>query len=329
MLSKVWGRTSFTVMIAAASGGAAFAETAWTPKRPIELVAQSAPGSGTDITARMIQEIWRTQKIVSVSSSVVNKAGGNGSVALSYLQHHAGDGHYLEVASAALLTSQITGTSPFHVSDFTVIAKLASEYLAFAIKADSPIKDGKDLMARLKGDPGSLSIAIGTAAGGVNNVAAALVTRAAGGDPKKLKTVVFSSSSESATALLGGHVDLVVASASEVLPFLRDGRMRLIGITAPQRQDGPLANVPTWKEHGVDIVIDNFRPVIGPPKLSPAEVSFWDAVFIKTTASDQWKADVQKSHWSGVYLASADARKYIDDQYKILQLALEDLGMAK
>jgi putative tricarboxylic transport membrane protein len=77
-------------------------------------------------------------------------------------------------------------------------------------------------------------------------------------------------------------------------------------------QDGPFADVPTWKEQGVDIVAGNFRPVIGPPKMSLAAVSFWDAVFIKTAAPDQLKADVQKRLWSDVYLDNAGAKKYID-----------------
>jgi putative tricarboxylic transport membrane protein len=305
----------------------ATAQTAWKPEHAVELVAQSAPGGGTDLTARLIQKIWRTNNILGVASNVVNKAGGGGSVALAYMQRHARDGHYVEVASTALLTSHITGASPYNFTDFTVIAQLASEYLAFAVKPDSPIKSIKDLMDLLHKDPGSISIAIGTAAGGVNNAAAAMVAKAAGADPRKLKSVVFSSSAESATALLGGHVDLVVASASEVMPLLPD-RARLLAITAPTRQPGKLASTPTFRELGQDIVVDNSRPVIGPPAMTAAEIAYWDEVFGKTVMTQDWKTVVKESSWADDYLPSGPARKYLEDQYASLKAVLGELGMA-
>lgn len=101
------------------------------------------------------------------------------------------------------------------------------EYLAFAVKADSALKTGKDLAAQLRRDPGSISIAVGTSLGGVNHAAAALIAKAAGADVKKLKTIVFKFSAESATALLGGHIDLVVSSASLVVPHAKAGRFRM------------------------------------------------------------------------------------------------------
>jgi putative tricarboxylic transport membrane protein len=307
----------------------ASAQSAWKPGHPVQLVAQSAPGGGTDLTARMVQTIWQEHKdIVGQPVTVVNKAGGGGSVAAAYMQSHRGDGHYLEVASTALLSSRITGASPYSYTDFTTVVMLASEYLAFAVRPDSPIKTGQDLINVLKKDPAGLSIAVGTAAGGVNNAAAAAVAKAAGVDPRKLRTVVFSSSAESATALLGGHVDVVVASASEVTPFLPD-RMRLIAITAPTRVTGKLGYVPTWKEQGLDIVADNSRPVIGPPGMTKAELAFWDEAFTKTSQTGEWKNDVAANEWANDFMTSAAARKYLDAQYASLENTLADLGMAK
>jgi putative tricarboxylic transport membrane protein len=308
---------------------AAPVQTGWMPRHQVELVAQSAPGGGTDVTARLIQRIWQANGLVEQPVSIINKGGGGGSVALSYMTRHPKDGHYLEVASTALLTSQITGASPFSFRDFTPVAILASDYLAFAVRADSPIKTGTDLVAKLASDPTSISIAIGTAAGGVNNVAAALVARAAGADARKLKLVVFNSSAESALALLGGHVDLVVASASEIIQFVEDGRMRVIATTAPRRLGGVLSAVPTWKEQGQDIVVDNFRPVIGAPALGAQELAYWDGVFTKTIATAEWQRDLEKSLWTNAYRPSGDATAYMETQFKELQAALSDLGLAK
>lgn len=300
----------------------------WKPDHPVELVVQSAPGGGTDVTARLIQKIWQTQKMVEVPVNVVNKPGGGGNVALAYLNQHGGDGHFMQVASAAVLTSHITGNGSLNYTDFTPLAQLNSEYLAFAVKADSPIKTGKDLVARLGKDPSSLSIAIGTARGGVNHVAAAKVAKAGGADPRKLKVVVFKSSSQSVTALMGGHVDLVVSSASVVAPFAPD-KIRLIAISAPQRLQGDLANVPTWKEQGVDLVLDNFRMVLGAPKMSAEQIAYWDGVFAKLLKSDEWKKELESNMWEGNNMRSSEVRRYLDEQYKELKGVLTEIGMAK
>jgi putative tricarboxylic transport membrane protein len=307
---------------------AAHAQDVWKPNKPVELVVQSAPGGGTDITARLIQKIIESNRLLDVPVTVVNKPGGGGNVALAYLNQKAGDGHYLQIASAAVLTSFITGNSQFNYTHFSPIAQLNSEYIAFGVKADSPIKNGKDLLAALARDPASVSVAIGTASGGVNHAATAKIAETAGADPKRLKAVVFKSSSESATALLGGHVNVAASSASILLPYV-PAQIRLIGVTSPQSLGGALANVPTWKEQGVDVELDNFRMVMGPPKLSPAQVKFWEATFSKILQSDDWKKDLETQGWTGNNMSTAEFVKSLDRQFQTLSAVLASLGMAQ
>ena len=303
-------------------------QTGWKPERNVEFVVQTAPGGGTDITSRLIQKIWQERRMVEVPVVINNKAGGGGNVALAYLKQHPGDSHFLQIASSAIVTNHIAGASTFHYTDFTQLAQLTSEYIVFAVKADSPIRTGKDIVARLGKDPASMSIAIGTAAGGVNHAAAALVAKAGGSDVKKLKVVVSKSSAESVTLLLGGHVDLAVSSASVVTPYA-PGQVRLVAISAPRRIEGPLAAVPTWKEQGFDIIVDNFRMVVGPPGMGPAQIAYWEAVFARLVQSEEWKKDLQNNQWENNYMGSRESRKYLDGQYEQLRRVLSDLGMAK
>jgi putative tricarboxylic transport membrane protein len=304
------------------------AQESWKPTKPIELVVQSAPGGGTDITARLIQKIVERQRLLDVPVTVVNKPGGGGNVALAYLNQKAGDGHYLQIASAAVLTSFITGNSQFNYTNFSPIAQLNSEYIAFGVKADSPIKTGKDLLSALSRDPTSVSIAIGTATGGVNHAATARIAETAGADPKRLKAVVFKSSSESATALLGGHVDVAASSASIFLPYVPN-QIRLIAITAPKPLPGALAGVPTWKEQGVDVDLDNFRMVVGAPKLSPAQIKFWEGKFAEILQSEDWKKDLELQGWTGNTMSTAEFLTSLDRQFKTLSTTLGSLGMAQ
>ncbi len=305
------------------------ASAAWKPARPVELVAPSAAGGGTDITARALQKIFQDQRLLEVATTVVNRPGGAGNIALAYLKQHASDAHYVAVASALLITNEIDGKSTYSYRDFTPLALLSSEYVAFVVNAEAPLKTGKDLLARLAKDASMVSVAVGTSLGGVNHAAAALAAKAAGADAKKLKTVVFKSSAESVTALLGGHVDLVVSSASVVAPYVEAGQLRMLAIAAPRRGRGVLADVPTWKEQGSDIVVDNFRVLTGPPALDGAQIAYWDAVLSKLLRGAEWKQQLEKNLWTGDYLTSNETLIYMGQQHEALRRILVELAMAK
>lgn len=302
---------------------------AWKPAKPVELIAPSAPGGGTDATARLMQKIWQDKRMLDVPVAVVNKSGGGGALALTYLRTHAPDPHFLQIVSAVLLTNHIAGRSLLGHADFTPIAILNSEYVVLAVKSGSSFKTGGDLMVALKADPGAVSFAVGTSLGGVNHIAAAAVARAAGADPRRLKTVVFKSSAESAAAALGGHVDVMASSASLVLPHLRSGTMRILAVSAPRRLAGDLAGVPTLKEQGIDIVVDNFRLTIAPPGIGQAPVAYWDQVMLRLSVTDEWKQDLEHNGWENTYMNSRDTGNYLDAQYLGLKSVLAEVGFAK
>ena len=311
------------------SASSSVAQTAWKPNKPVELIAPSAAGGGTDTMARLMQKIFQERRLVEVPVNVVNKPGGGGSIALTYLQQHSGDAHILEAVSAVLLTNHIAGRSTLNHRDFTPIALLNSEYVVLAVKSDSPLRSVKDLAARLKQDPGAVSIAVGTSLGGVNHIAMAGVARTAGADPRKLKTVVFKSSAESAVSTLGGHVDVMASSASLVLPHLTSGAMRALAISSPKRVGGALGTVPTLKEQGVDTVVDNFRLIIGPSGLNAAQVAYWDQIMGRLAQTDEWKKDLETHLWENTYMNSRDTGKYLNDEYAQMKSALIELGLAK
>jgi putative tricarboxylic transport membrane protein len=316
------------VLFAAATATSALAQS-WKPEGPVEIVVPSAPGGGTDHTARVMQKIWQERQILQVPINVVNKSGGGGSVALNYLKQYHGNGHYLHTASAVLLTNHIVGRSAISHTDLTPIALLQSEYVVLAVRTDSPLKSVNDVVERLRQDPAALSFAVGTSLGGANHSAAAALARAARADPRKLRAVVFKSSSESATAALGGHVDVMSASASQTLRHVRSGAMRLIAVTAPKRLTGELGAVATLKEHGVNAVVNNFRLLVGPAGLTAAQVAYWDQVMGKLVQADEWKQDLEKNLAENTYLNSADTRKYLDAEYAELRSLLSEMGLAK
>ncbi len=305
------------------------ASMGWKPEKNVEIVTGSTPGGGLDRTARLIQKVWQEKRMVDAAVTVVSKPGGGNAVSWAYLNRHVGDGHYLSITSLSLLTNHITGSNPLKHTDVTPIAQLFSEYLAFAVNGDSPIKTGKDLVDRLKKDPKSLSIAITPSVGGSNHIAVGLVMKSAGVDIKKLKTVVFNSGGEGTIALLGGHVDLFAVSAANFLEQVKAGKVRIVAICSPQRLGGALADIPTWKEQGINVVFGTWRGVIGPKGMNEAQIAYWEEKFTKLVQTVEWKKELENNLFVDTFMKSNESKKYLEAQYNELKDVLIALGVAK
>jgi putative tricarboxylic transport membrane protein len=313
----------------ALASGMAFSQDTWKPERNIEIVVGSSAGTGTDRTARLIQKIWQDQKALPVTATVVNKPGGGGAVSWAYLSPKAGDGHSLLVTSYNLVTNHITGRSSLTHTDFTLISLLISEYIGFAVRPDSPYQSLAELVKALRENPDAVSFGISSSAGGANHIAVGLLAKAAGVDVKKLKVVVFNGGGESLAATLGGHVTVWVNSAASIAKPYAAGTVRPLAISSPQRLPGALANLPTTREAGFPTVADNWRLVIAPKGLSPAQVSYWDATFKALTRSKAWNEDLAAAQMTNSYRDSADTTRYIAQQYGEIKGMLTELGLAK
>ncbi len=300
----------------------------WVPDKNVEIVVPSSPGGSNDRTARTINGIWQAKRIVP-TSTVVNKPGGGGTIARVYLSQHAGDAHYIGVESINLMTDHISGKTPLSHADFTPIALLYSEYIAFMVRADSPMRSGKDLLGVLSKKPDSLSVGISSTLGAANHLGIATVMRGAGLDSKKLKNVVFGSGGETRSALLGGHIDVVPTSASNVVGPAEAGQVRVIAVTSPSRLKGALSDVPTWKEQGVDVTFGIKRIVLGPKGLNKSQIAYWDDVFAKLSETEEWKKEMDKNLWEPTYANSERSRKELAAQDVELRAVLTDLGLAK
>ena len=314
------------VLAAFSANGAA---QSWAPQKNIELVVPNPPGGSNDKTARTVERILVTNKLIPSTLAIVNKSGGGGSIAYTYVQQHPGDAHYLVVAGPALLTNHITGVSKLHHTDLTAVASLFDDYTVFAVNADSAIRTGKDLVERLRKDPKSVTIGFSPLLGSHNHIAAGLLMKAIGGNARDLKVVAYKGSADAVTNLLGGHIDLVTTAAGNVAGHVASGKLRVIAMTAPQRLTGGLANVPTWKEQGVNLVFGGWRAILAPKGLTPQQTAYWEGVLKKATEAPEWKADIDRNYWSNDFVTGAQFRKDLDKDYADMRAVLVDIGLAK
>lgn len=298
----------------------------WKPQKNVELIVSAGAGGAADRQARLLQRFL--QAVPGIPSVTVNnKQGGGGTIAWTYLAQHGGDPHYLATLTTGLLTNEITGASKLSYRDFTPLSLLMREYIVASVRADSPIASAKDLLARLKQDPGSVTLAFANARGNQNHVVIGMLAKAGGIDPKGLKLVVFNAGSEGATAVLGGHVDVLVGTPGTALPHAQGGKTRIIGIAAPERQKGEYAAVPTFREQGINVVYYAWRGAAGAKGLTRAQVAFWEQAFAKVVQDEEWKKDLEKNSWTDDFRASAETRKHLDSEYELLGKALVELGV--
>lgn len=319
-------------VVAAAVAPALSAAAAWQPDKTVELVIGAGAGGSQDHTVRTLHKILQDKRLVPVTTTVVNKPGAGGSIALTYLAQNAGDPRLLLMVSPTISTNHIVGKSTLRHRDLTTIATLFNEYIGFTVSAESKIKDGRDFAQRLRTDPSSLSIAVGTSLGNANHIAVGQMLRAVGagpGDLRKLKLLAFKSGGEALTALLGGHVDALVLTPTNLVPHVQSGKLRMIAITAPTRLGGPMASVPTWKEQGVNVQIESWRAMVAPPGLAAQPLAYWEDILAKLTQTPEWQAELQRNFWESDFRRSREARKYLDAEYEELKAALTALGLVR
>jgi len=321
-----WG-----IALAAVLAGATVAAHAqsWNPQRNVEIVVGSAPGGSNDKTARTVEHVITANKLVPTSVTVVNRPGGGSTIAFNAVMMKAGDPHTLLIGTPSILTNHITGLSKQHHNDFTPIASMLNDYIVFAVNPDGPIKTGKDLIAKLRQDPKSVSVGFATTLGSHNHIAAGLLMKAIGGNARDLKAIAFKGSAEAITAVMGGHIDLVTTAAGNVAPHVASGKLRVVGVAANQRFAGQLANIPTWKEQGVNIVFGGWRGILAPKGLTAAQSTYWEGVMKKVSDSAEWKSDLEKNFWADDFIAGAQFRKDLDQEYAAMKAVLVDIGLAK
>ena len=144
-----------------------------------------------------------------------------------------------------------------------------------------------------------------------------------------LKGVSYKGAAEAITNLLGGHIDLTATSAGSVVPHVEAGRLKIIAVAAPRRLGGALADVPTWKEQGVNVEFGLWRLAIAPKGLSDAQTAWWQDTLRKATVSPEWKTVMEQNFWSDNFVPGTEFRKTLPAEYATVKALFTDLGLAK
>ena len=129
--------------------------------------------------------------------------------------------------------------------------------------------------------------------------------------------------------MLSGDLDLVASTISNLVTLMSAGKLRLIAISAPSRLGGALADVPTWKEQGVDVQLVAAQGVMGPRGLTAEQIAYWENALSRLQRSPEYLTLLERHYWTANFKGHEEAKRYYDAQYLAWKRSLTDLGMAK
>lgn len=312
--------------IVAFVSAALMAPVAMAELSELRIMAPAGPGGGWDQTARSIQSTLQAEGLVS-NIQVENVAGAGGTIGLQqFVNRSSGDPAATIVGGYVMVGAVIANSSPVSLTDVTPLARLTGEYVVVVAGADSPINSAEDLATALSEDAGSVTWA-GGSAGGVDHIAAGLFAQAAGVDPATINYIPYSGGGEALAAILGGQVTVGVSGFSEFSAQIEAGSVKVIGITAPERQD--YLDAPTFAEQGYDVEVQNWRMIAGAPGITDEQKAELVGVIETMATSDAWAEVLAARGWVDTFLAGDEFTEYLNGEIEATGAILTELGITE
>jgi len=291
----------------------------------LELFVPAAPGGGWDQTARTMDQVLRTDKLIS-GSQITNVGGAGGTVGLpQFVSRYKGKGNTLMVGGMVMVGAIIANKSAVKLDQVTPIARLTGEFEALVVPAASPFKTVADFIAALKEDPTKVPVA-GGSAGGSDHILFGLMAKTAGVDPTKISYVPFAGGGEALAALIGNQVAGGISGYGEFSEQVKAGTLRVLAVSADKRQEG--IDAPTLKESGIDVELFNWRGVFAPPDISAEDKAAMVKLMEDMTKSDAWAQECKNRQWTSIPLTGEAYETFLKEDIARIEGILKDLGLA-
>ncbi|EOE5506589.1 Bug family tripartite tricarboxylate transporter substrate binding protein [Cronobacter sakazakii] len=325
-------KTSLLSTLLATSLAFSFTEAvaAEAPSRP-ECIAPAKPGGGFDLTCKLIQVSLQETGALEKPMRVTYMPGGVGAVAYNAIvaQRPGEPGTVVAFSGGSLLNLSQGKFGRYNVDDVRWLASVGTDYGMIAVRVDSPWKTLGDLMKALEKDPNSVVFGAGASIGSQDWMKTALLAQKAGVDPHKMRYVAFEGGGEPVTALMGNHVQAVSGDLSEMVPYLTGNKLRVLAVFADERLPGQLAEVPTAKEQGFDLVWPIIRGFYVGPKVSDADYQWWVQTFEKLQQTDEFKKQRDLRGLFEFNLTGKALDEYVKNQVNDYREKAKAFGLAK
>jgi putative tricarboxylic transport membrane protein len=251
-----------------------------------ECVIPSKPGGAMDLTCKLAQRALQARP-GAPKLRLSYLPGGIGAVAWHTLvsQRRAEPDTLVAFSGGSLLNLAQGKFGKATADDVRWVAAMGADYGMIAVRADSPYRTLADLLDALRRAPQDVLIGASGTIGSQDWLKMAILAQHAGIDPKQLRFVALEGGGESFTAMAAGYVQVVSGDTSEAMLYAGPGKVRVLAVLADHRLPGVLADVPTAREQGLDVVWEVIRGVWMGPGVSDADYRRWVAAFDKMEAA--------------------------------------------
>ena len=292
------------------------------PSRPVKLICPWPAGGSTDGVMRALAE--SAARILGSSVLIENKPGASGMLGPNELVKAKPDGYTLSQMVIGVFRMPHMQKTQFNpLTDFTYIIGLTGYTFGIVVRADSPIKSIKDLIAYAKTNPGQFTY--GSAGHGTTpHLAVEEFANKAG---IQLLHIPFKGGADGLAGVLGGHV-MAMSDSSSWASHVDAGTCRLLA-TYGNKRSKRWPKVPTLHELGYDTISDSPFGIAGPKGMEAAVVRKLHDTFKKTLEDPQVLATFDKYDQSVIYMSSEDYARFAREQFQKEKALIEKLGLSR
>jgi putative tricarboxylic transport membrane protein len=284
----------------------------------LTLIAPAGAGGGWDTFMREQQQAMRANGLVN-NTQVVNIPGAAGTIGLGKLSTMSGQANNLMVTGAGLVAGVAQLNSAVTHEDVQPIARVVEEYDVVVVPADSPYSTLQELVEAWKANPAAMAW---TGGGTFDQLVMTEFALSAGIDPSSTTYIPKSGGGEATQALITKTAKVATSGYKDVEDQIDSGRLRALGLAAPQRLEG--VDIPTMVEQGYDVDLANWRAIVAPSGITEQEFAELRTLVEETIATPEWQDAVERNKWADVYLTGDEFDAFmISEQTRIGELVKE------
>jgi tripartite-type tricarboxylate transporter receptor subunit TctC len=293
------------------------------PSRPVTCIVAFPPGGATDLAFRLLTK--ETEKYLGQPIVIVNKPGAGGTIGVSAVASAKPDGYTIGTSPSGgfLAIMPYIEKIPYHpIKDIKYIIQFASLNFGVLVKADSPFKSFKDLIAYARENPKKLTY--GTNA--PNSISNLIMGQIAKKEGVQMTHIPFKGSAEYQSALLGGHVFFIVGEFNYSL--LEDQQVRVLLFLGEKHSD-EYPKIPILKDLGYDIPCPVLNGIAGPKGLPDEMVKKLEEAFTKGMQEQAFIKGMKDLHVTVLRRGSKELTEYATSNYELFGKILKDMGIIK
>ncbi len=287
------------------------------PVKPVTLIVPYGPGGNADLSARALAAAIQADKLMAQTIVVENREGAGGIVATQYVQRSAKDGYTLLLAriGSQVVAPALNPATPYKWDDLAPLGLIEIDPFVCVVKADSPFKSFKDLLAAVKARPGKLNYA----STGPMDATVVFPTKAfldSGLPSNAAIKVPYKGGGAASAAVLSGTVDFGCNALAAYLGPIKGGTLRALVVSTPSRVSD-LPDTPTVAEIGMKQLemVSGWNALYGPPGLPKHVIEYWSGVLARVKGSPAWLETVKRRGTVPSIMSPEETHRFVRDQF--------------